>query len=359
MDDNNNRAQKYWCHHCKKYVELANPDEIICPNCSSEFLEEIEEDQQQQQQQQQQQSQQQQQPFTQIRRTYQSPFFVSHTSSQDIDPNFPFSFLFPQVRQNTQQQQNTQSNNNQQQNTQQQQQQQQQQRPIPQPGRYVDPIQSLISGILSPSPNMGRVDIDQMLFNLTRAFGGAGGMGGLGGLGPGEHEFIFEIPGIPGFGGGPTGNVGDYYVGQDWQGLLNQLFNASAKRGTPPASKEEVNKLKKGKADQSIVDKKEDCAVCKDEFQLNDEYIELPCTHIYHPSCILPWLEMHNSCPVCRYELKTDDKDYENERNRNQSQQQQQQRSSPSPTRTTSTTTTTTTNTSPPPPPPQDNNNNN
>ncbi|XP_074288133.1 E3 ubiquitin-protein ligase RING1-like [Silene latifolia] len=53
------------------------------------------------------------------------------------------------------------------------------------------------------------------------------------------------------------------------------------------------------------------CAVCMTEFELNSEVKQMPCKHLYHPECILPWLKMHNSCPVCRFELPTDDQDYE------------------------------------------------
>lgn len=57
-----------------------------------------------------------------------------------------------------------------------------------------------------------------------------------------------------------------------------------------------------------------DCSVCKDEFGVGEEATQMPCEHIFHQDCLLPWLKQHNSCPVCRYELPTDDPDYEQRR---------------------------------------------
>ncbi|KAL9405216.1 hypothetical protein Peur_002188 [Populus x canadensis] len=47
------------------------------------------------------------------------------------------------------------------------------------------------------------------------------------------------------------------------------------------------------------------CAVCKDQFLIDVEAKQLPCSHLYHPGCILPWLSNHNSCPLCRFQLQT------------------------------------------------------
>ncbi|KAA8515734.1 hypothetical protein F0562_018655 [Nyssa sinensis] len=51
------------------------------------------------------------------------------------------------------------------------------------------------------------------------------------------------------------------------------------------------------------------CAVCKDQFVIDVEAKQLPCKHLYHSDCILPWLSQHNSCPVCRFQLPTENDD--------------------------------------------------
>lgn len=120
--------------------------------------------------------------------------------------------------------------------------------------------------------------------------------------------------GGPGGFGLPT-NLGDYFIGPGLEQLIQQLAENDPNRyGTPPASKSAVEALPNiNISDQLLALDSSDsqCAVCKDTFQVGEEAKQMPCKHLYHSDCILPWLEMHNSCPVCRYELPTDDPDYE------------------------------------------------
>ncbi|CAD6242563.1 unnamed protein product [Miscanthus lutarioriparius] len=53
------------------------------------------------------------------------------------------------------------------------------------------------------------------------------------------------------------------------------------------------------------------CAVCKDGVEAGERARRLPCAHLYHDGCILPWLAIRNTCPLCRHELPTDDPEYE------------------------------------------------
>ncbi|KAK1441563.1 hypothetical protein QVD17_07563 [Tagetes erecta] len=109
-------------------------------------------------------------------------------------------------------------------------------------------------------------------------------------------------------------NLGDYFVGPGLEQLIQQLAENDPNRyGTPPASKTAIENLPSIKISKELMESDySDCAVCKDSFELDEVAKQLPCKHIYHQDCILPWLELHNSCPVCRYELPTDDQDYEN-----------------------------------------------
>ena len=48
------------------------------------------------------------------------------------------------------------------------------------------------------------------------------------------------------------------------------------------------------------------CSVCWDDFKLDEDVRQLRCEHIFHEDCIIPWLELHNTCPVCRKEQEDD-----------------------------------------------------
>lgn len=105
------------------------------------------------------------------------------------------------------------------------------------------------------------------------------------------------------------GNVGDCLLGPGLEQLLQELAESDpSRRGPPPASRASVEALDNVKV--SGKDVAAQCAVCKDEFEAGKYAKRMPCNHMYHADCILPWLAQHNSCPVCRYEMPTDDREY-------------------------------------------------
>ena len=73
-----------------------------------------------------------------------------------------------------------------------------------------------------------------------------------------------------------------------------------------------INNLEKRKITKDDIQNKLSCAICQEEFILDETVIQLPCgnPHFFHCDCdttkcegILPWLKEHNTCPVCRHEF--------------------------------------------------------
>ncbi|ESQ48676.1 hypothetical protein EUTSA_v10021230mg [Eutrema salsugineum] len=77
----------------------------------------------------------------------------------------------------------------------------------------------------------------------------------------------------------PSGSLGDYFIGPGFETLL-----------------EPVESLATVKIDESLLQ----CTVCLDDFEIGMVAKEMPCKHRFHSDCLLPWLELHSSCPVCR-----------------------------------------------------------
>ncbi|ERN05807.1 hypothetical protein AMTRI_Chr10g231610 [Amborella trichopoda] len=88
--------------------------------------------------------------------------------------------------------------------------------------------------------------------------------------------------------------------------------NESFQRGSPPVSNAFVKNLASIVLTQKDADNHNTlCAVCKDDISIGERATQLPCLHHYHKGCILPWLEIRSTCPMCRYEMPTDDPEYE------------------------------------------------
>lgn len=133
------------------------------------------------------------------------------------------------------------------------------------------------------------------------------------------HDFNDESEGI-GYNNFEDADFEDYLEARYGDLLEHLAENDSSRRGAPPAAVSFVNSLPRVVIGKEHVKHDElACAICKDALVPGTEVNQLPCSHLYHAGCILPWLSTRNSCPLCRYELPTDDKDYEEGKRNNDS----------------------------------------
>ncbi|XP_018567650.1 E3 ubiquitin-protein ligase RNF181 [Anoplophora glabripennis] len=89
--------------------------------------------------------------------------------------------------------------------------------------------------------------------------------------------------------------------------MFEELNVLNGERLPPPASKTVVETL----PNEQVSELGSQCPICLKDHVIGEIAKKLPCKHLYHNDCIMPWLSKTNSCPLCRYELPTDDEDYE------------------------------------------------
>ncbi|PRQ33512.1 putative aminoacyltransferase, E1 ubiquitin-activating enzyme [Rosa chinensis] len=70
-----------------------------------------------------------------------------------------------------------------------------------------------------------------------------------------------------------------------------------------PASEASIKKLGKTRAEVSSTM----CTVCMEEMMVGSEATRMPCSHLYHESCIVEWLQKSGVCPSCKFRMPTDD----------------------------------------------------
>lgn len=107
-------------------------------------------------------------------------------------------------------------------------------------------------------------------------------------------------------------SMSEFLMGSGFERLLDQLaqieINGLAGRRFehPPASKAAIESMPTVEISASHVGMDCHCAVCMEAFEIGMEAREMPCKHIYHQDCILPWLSLRNSCPICRHQMPSD-----------------------------------------------------
>jgi len=101
----------------------------------------------------------------------------------------------------------------------------------------------------------------------------------------------------------------DTGLGVDMDMDFSSMFGTE--KPPPPASKEFVASLPTSKITEQDKVNDAKCPVCLKSFEEDESLMCLPCDHRFHSTCIEPWLSKTNSCPLCRFEMPTDDEDYE------------------------------------------------
>ncbi|OAY63929.1 probable E3 ubiquitin-protein ligase RHC2A [Ananas comosus] len=247
-------ATSYWCYNCSRFVRVWPQDAIVCPDCDGGFLEEVE-----------------------------APLRLSSAAEHRRRRRFPLDAMY------------------------------------------------MLNGDDPDAPRPHHNAPDLRLRRSRRASGGhrspfnpvivlrgpSDGAGAGGGRdadrGAGNS---FELYYDDGAGSGlrpVPESMSDFLMGSGFERLLDQLAQIEinglgAGRGCehPPASKAAIESMPTIEICAAHVGTDAHCAVCKEAFELGAEAREMPCKHIYHQGCILPWLALRNSCPVCRHEMPSD-----------------------------------------------------
>ncbi|XP_034016753.1 E3 ubiquitin-protein ligase RNF115 [Thalassophryne amazonica] len=99
-------------------------------------------------------------------------------------------------------------------------------------------------------------------------------------------------------------NPANYAWGQGGLGaIITELLVELENSGPPPAKKETITSLPTVCITEEQTDCRLQCPVCREEYSLGECVRRLPCLHYFHSDCIVPWLELHDTCPVCRKSL--------------------------------------------------------
>lgn len=93
------------------------------------------------------------------------------------------------------------------------------------------------------------------------------------------------------------GNNGSYY--EEYLELDEEVKNPVPEEllASLPTNKfTEANK-------KNFSDENKMCTICQMNYEVDDEYIIVPCLHRFHSSCCKQWFAMKDTCPICKQKV--------------------------------------------------------
>ena len=53
------------------------------------------------------------------------------------------------------------------------------------------------------------------------------------------------------------------------------------------------------------------CTICQFNYEVEEEYIILPCLHRFHFECVAEWFKRKNTCPICKRKVQEGEQEEE------------------------------------------------
>ncbi|KAF6728975.1 E3 ubiquitin-protein ligase RNF126 [Oryzias melastigma] len=143
-------------------------------------------------------------------------------------------------------------------------------------------IQQLVNGIIAPTamPNigMGSWQVEEQLSHFCTFV-----------VHFNYHFFLFDFFIFRGM---LHSNPMDYAWGANGlDAIITQLLNQFENTGPPPADRERIKSLPTITITQEHISAGLECPVCKEDYSVDERVRQLPCNHLFHNDCIVPWLE--------------------------------------------------------------------
>ncbi|XVF75300.1 hypothetical protein PTKIN_Ptkin13bG0176100 [Pterospermum kingtungense] len=240
-------AASYWCYRCSRFVRILNQDPITCPDCHTGFIEEID--------------------------NHPHAARALHADSRRVSTGgFPVAAFYTSPTPATTVLRRGRRNGGDR-----------------SPFNPVIVLRGRVGTSSSASPSFSTAREASIVEQNGRGF-----------------ELFYDDGAGTGLRRLPA-SMSEFLLGSGFDRLIDQLSQMEVhnigRYEQPPASKAAVEAMPTVEIDETHIQNELFCAVCKEQFELGSKVRNMPCNHLYHFNCILPWLQLRNSCPVCRHEL--------------------------------------------------------